>query len=252
MIILNTPQGTTDWLMQRLWKLTASEASANITSTGKLSKSEAALGAIDRMLAGIDLANVMLANRAKIDEMDEWDLKKFMAHYTGDKFSGSIHTERGHELEPDALAALAEKSGWEFQEVGMCVMGDSENGVISCSPDGIVLRANGQAITGAEVKSPCLHTWNKQLMSGEPAKAYKLQIHFSMAVCEVDSWHFGSYFPGKPLLYEHVRRDTFTDRVHQSLEDFKELYATRFADYKEKLGALEVEKQKEILEGSMF
>ena len=42
MIILDMPQGSIDWIIARLWRLTASKLDPVITSTGKLSNSIAA------------------------------------------------------------------------------------------------------------------------------------------------------------------------------------------------------------------
>jgi hypothetical protein len=234
MRIIDAPQGSLEWITNRLWRLTGSELKANITATGALSQSKAAMKAIDKLIAGIDLANVMHAKRDQIDQMDEWQLKKFMAHYNGESFSGSIHTERGNECEADAIAALSAIIGHQVEDVGMCVMGNDIDGVVACSPDGLVWQG-GCIIAGVEVKSPCLFGYYNHVAEGELPDEYKLQVHSGMAICEVDTWHFGSYFAGKPLFHLEVKRDDFTDTLERSLQQFRAVYQDRYDQLQEKL-----------------
>lgn len=237
MIALNYPQGSIEWITARLWRLTASRMSSVITSTGKLSKSEAAMGAIDKLIAGIALANEMTARAKEIDALDDWHLADFMANFTGDSFKGNRHTRRGEDREPDALAALAEKIGHEITDVGMCVMGDSKDGVVSCSPDGLIYQSR-RLIAGAEVKSPCLAVFYGHVAKGTLPDDYKLQVHSSMAICEVDTWHFASYFSGKPIFHVEVKRDEFTDTVERSLIEFRQIYEARYGIVTDALAAL--------------
>lgn len=237
MIVLNYPQKSIEWITSRLWRLTASEMKANITATGTLSTSKAAMKAIDKMIAGIDLANEINRNPAKIADMDEWELKKFMSHYNGDSFSGSIHTERGTECEPDAIAAMSEIIGTQIRDVGMCIMGDNLNGVVACSPDGLIWES-GRLIAGAEIKSPCLFGYYNHVTERELPDDYKLQVHAGMVICEVDLWHFGSHFKGKPLFHLPVKRDKFTDTLEKSLTEFRAIYADRYAKLQDQMAKL--------------
>lgn len=237
MIILDTPQGSIEWITARLWRLTGSELKSNITATGALSVSKAAMKNIDKLIAGIDLANEIIRNPGVIDGMDEWQLKKFMSHYNGDSFSGSIHTERGTECEPDAIAAMSAIIGTQIQDVGLCVMGDNPNGVVACSPDGLV-RDGGKIVAGVEIKSPCLFGYYNHVTEQELPDDYKLQVHSGMAICEVDLWHFGSFFQGKPLFHYPVKRDKFTDTLGKSLGEFRAIYAERYTKLKEQMTKL--------------
>jgi len=227
MIIIDTEQGSTDWITARLWRLTGSALKSNITSTGQLSKSQAAIAAIDKLIAGLDAANEMRTNPDAIAGLDDYGLQEWLSHYTGEKFSGNKHTRRGNDLEPDALAELQQRIGMQIDPVGMCIMGEHPNGVVSCSPDGLIYH-DGILIAGAEVKCPTLDTFYGYLADGGLPDKYKLQVHASMAICEVDQWHFAAYFKGKPLFHEHVKRDKFTDTLHQSLQDFRAMYEERY------------------------
>jgi len=237
MIILDAPQGSLDWIIQRLFRLTASDLSANITSTGQLSKSKAALKSIDKLIAGFDLAHALKEHESEISEMDEWELKKFMANYTGDSFSGNIHTERGKELEPDAIAAMQDRIGRQIVDVGMCVMGDDPNGLVSCSPDGLIYKAS-LIDEGAEVKAPCLSTYLRFVREDILPPEHALQVHAGMAICEVDAWNFGAYFKGKPLFYKKVNRDSFTDKLGDTFEKFNALYRDQFSEVQTKIESL--------------
>lgn len=238
MIALNLPQRSTEWICARLWRLTGSAMKKNITAAGELSKSEVALENIDKLIAGLDAVKVIEANPSIIDGMDDWQLQNFLATYTGDKFKGNIHTLRGNDLEPDAMAALCERVGMQSQDVGMCIMGDNLNGVVSCSPDALFL-SGCQIISGGEVKAPTLATYYGYVAAGVLPTEYKLQLHASMAICEVDTWHFGAYFVGRPLFYQCVKREKFTDTLAKSLEAFRQQYADRLHEVGEGLKKLQ-------------
>jgi YqaJ-like viral recombinase domain len=233
MVALNFPQGSIEWITARLWRLTASNMSAVITSTGSISTSEAAADHVDKLIAGITLANVLEQRSAELVELDDWKLKEFMSHYNGDKFNGSTHTRRGHDCEADAIAAMSQLIQTKIEDVGMCIMGNSERGVVSCSPDGLIYSGGG-LIAGAEVKSPSLSKYIGHVRRGMLPAEYRLQVHASMAICQVDAWHFGSYFEGEPLFHVHVRREKYTDAISASLEKFRANYEAQFHDYIEK------------------
>lgn len=237
MICLDLPQGSIEWRTARLWRLTASNMGAVITSTGALSASKVAMAHIDKLIAGIELANLLNSQPERVADMNERELTQFMANYNGEKFGGSLHTERGNDCEADAIAALSAMLGRQIVDVGMCIMGPSSNGVVSCSPDG-VLYSNGWLESGAEVKSPCLCNYYRHVIEDVFPEDYKLQVHASMAICEVDTWHFGSFFTGKPLFYKEVKRSAYTDKIAQSLIAFRTMYEERFHDLTQKMKIL--------------
>ena len=238
MIILNMPQGSIDWIKARLWRLTASELSCVLSpATGALSQSKAAKKHVDKLMAGIQLANVMNQQPDTFEDMNDRELSIFMAHYVGSAFSGNIHTERGNLFEADAIAAMSKKIGQQIQDVGMCLMGDDENSVVSCSPDGVLFN-DGKMTVGAEVKNPCLSGYLRHVREDVLPPEHALQVHSGMAICEVDTWHYGSYFDGEKLFYKEVKRDKYTDTIKKSLDKFTDVYRDQFADVTEKLEKL--------------
>lgn len=228
MVDLKLEQLSLDWHIARLWRLTSSDLKANITSTGKLSKSETATNSLNKLIAGMELANVMLETPDDIVNMEDWELSKFMADYTGDKFKGNVHTERGNKFESDAINALSERIGKTIHDGSMIVMGESSGGVVACSPDGQVKNEDSVMIEGCEVKCPCLAVYYGIIAKDELPSQWKLQVHASMAICGLETWHFGAFFPGKPLFYKEVKWDKDTDQVKESLEAFADTYKTQY------------------------
>jgi len=227
MIIIDTEQGSLDWITARLWRLTGSALKSNITATGALSKSQSAIAAIDKLIAGLDAANEIRTNPDAIAGLDDWQVQEWLSHYTGEKFSGNKHTRRGNDLEPDALAALQDRIGMQIDPVGMCIMGDDPNGVVSCSPDGLIYY-QGLLNAVAEVKCPTLATYYGWVREKKLPDEHHLQVHAEMAICEVDQAHFGGHVKGKPLFYVHVKRNGFTDVLEDSLKQFRNQYEEQF------------------------
>lgn len=231
MVIINTPQGSLDWFIQRLYRLTASEMSRNISpKTATLSKSEAATQAIDKLIAGITLANVMIARQKEFANMDDRELGNFMSAYTGEKFFSNRHTERGADREHVVIAKLRELTGLEFRDVGLCVMGDSVKGVISCSPDALIYK-DGELVSGAEVKNPSLCHYLRHIREGVLPDEYKLQVHASMVICSVDHWNFASYCAeaeASPIFHVVAKWDSYTDQLKKSLIEFQGIYMSQY------------------------
>ena len=233
MIIIETIQGSIEWQRNRWWRLTGSMLDKNVTSTGKLSESQAALKNIDRLIAGIDAAEEVRLNPSVLDGKDDWEVQEWLSHYTGEKFAGNKHTRRGNDLEPEALAALQDRIGIQIDPVGMCVMGDDRDergnptGVVSCSPDGLIYY-QGLLNAVAEVKCPTLSTFYGWVRENKLPDEHKLQCHAAMVICEVDQCHFGAHFKGKPLFYQHVKRDAYTDILEESLKQFRTQYEQQF------------------------
>jgi len=228
MVDLKLEQLSLDWHIARLWRLTSSDLKANITAGGKLSESETATKSINKLIAGMDLANVMQEAPENVISMEDWELSNFMADYTGDKFKGNIHTRRGNKLEDAAVNALSDKVGRAAHDGSMVVMGGSSGGVVACSPDIQFKDENSVMDEGGETKCPSLCTYYSYLLKDELPAEYKLQVHASMVVCDVQTWHFGAYFPGKPLFYKEVKWDSFTDKIKVALEGFTEAYRAQY------------------------
>lgn len=201
MNVSHCTQGSEEWFNLRRGRPTASRFKDIITpKTGVLSKSS-------------------------VGYMRELVTECFVPDYA--KFIGNKWTDRGTELEPEALEALAQRLDCEIEPVGFVTRDDE---VVGCSPDGLI-KGGGEFIAGAEVKCPAGHTHISYVEAGKLPDTYKPQVHGSMAVTGLDRWHFFSYFPGMQPLHVVVERDAYTDKVSKALDQF----LIDYRDYREKM-----------------
>lgn len=189
-------QGSDEWLNARKGRATASEFNKILTATGKLSKQ--ALGYMRK-----------LARECVCDDPQE--------------FMGNKFTEWGNEWEPVARQWFADNVDPNVKEVGFC--GRADGAPVGCSPDGLIVDAQGNYIQGLEIKCPQVDTHVGYLMEAKLPDAYKLQVHGSMAVTGLNKWHFVSFFPELPALWLTVERDEFTEKVSAALDQFVIDYA---------------------------
>lgn len=195
MIISNVEQGSEAWFNLRRGRPTASRFKDIITAAkGDLSKSSRRY-------------------------MRELVAECFVKDYA--KWEGNYWTDRGTELEPEALAAFSDKTGHDVKRVGFITRDD---GVIGCSPDGLVYAPTEAAdllIGGVEVKCPRTDTHIEYLESPEILPdQYRQQVHGSLAVTGLPCWHFFSYHPGMQPLHVVVNRDSYTEKVSDALDQF--------------------------------
>lgn len=187
----HTEQGTEGWLAARRGRPSASRFKDIITAkTGALSASSR-------------------------DYMAELIGETFCPEWTD--FAGNKFTDRGTELEPDARAAYEELTGYTVTEVGFITRVD---GIVGCSPDGLIACTNNNWSHGVELKCPAPKTHIGWMADGVLPDAHKQQVHGSMAVTGLMRWDFMSYFPGlKPFLIT-VIRDDYTTKISNALDQF--------------------------------
>lgn len=142
-------------------------------------------------------------------------------------FFGTPWTERGVDIEPEARVAFTELTGLNVQQVGFVTRDD---GVVGCSPDGLIFK-DAAINEGLELKCPAPKTHVRYVFEGVLPDEYKLQVHGSMAVTGLDSWHFFSYAPGVQPFHLVVHRDAYTEKLSATLDEFLLLYA----DLREKM-----------------
>ncbi len=174
MKIIDCIQGTEAWRQARLGVPTASQFGRILTpATRKLSKQ--ASGYIEELLA-------------------EWAIGE-----PCDGF-GNDFTERGTELEPEAVAAYELQAGLVTEEVGFVT---TDDGAFGCSPDRLV-GADG----GLEIKCPAAKTHIRYHLAFPDVPAqYIPQIQGSMWVTGRAWWDFFSYNPIIPPVLIRVERD---------------------------------------------
>lgn len=173
-IILTIPQGEDAWFQEKLGKLSASNASKLVTSTGKKSTSREGY------------LHTIVAERLTGERYDTFK-------------SDAMETGNTREQESRDLFELM--TGDTIEQVGLIY--PDEDRKILCSPDGIC-QAKGY---GLELKNVIPKTMIKYLLKNVVPSEYVIQIQFSLMVTGFEYWVFFAYSPNlKPLLLK-VERD---------------------------------------------
>lgn len=135
------------------------------------------------------------------------------------KFLGNFWTDRGTEMEPEARKAFEAHTGLVTDQVAF-VTADRWQHVVGCSPDSLIKGADGEYISGLELKCPSPFMHAEYIEDGVLPDEYKAQVHGSMAVTGLNRWEFFSYFPGLAPFHLTVWRDTYTDKLTEALDKF--------------------------------
>lgn len=174
MIILNHEQGSDEWHAARCGILTASVMSCLLVD----GKGIAGFGA-----GALTLMNELIGER-------------FTGEAAG-KFGGNSHTERGHELEPQARAFVSERLGVEIVNVGIIL-----NHGCGYSPDGLI---GDDGLIEIKTKLPKLQI--DVILDGVIPKDHVVQCQVGLWVSERDHIDFASFWPGMPLFHKRAGRD---------------------------------------------
>lgn len=182
------PQRSPEWFAIRAGIPTASDAGKLITSTGKKSTQQA------------DYAYQLAADLYAGKPLDRWE--------------GNASTERGRELEGEALKAYREDTGAWIETVGFCT---DDDGYYGCSPDGLT--------DDGMVEIKCLGAKNhvKALVYHNKTKCappdYIPQVHMQMLVCNRGWCDLFYYHPDLPnLIVRQYKVDTLQRALIEQLE----------------------------------
>ena len=199
MRVIDSVQGTPEWLESRLGCPSGSGFDKLITATGK--PSTQAEGYINQLIAEL------LTGETTYVKKTEW-------------------MERGNELEPRARDYFELATGNTVVETGFCKHDELECGV---SPDGIV-GDNGLI----EIKCPAPSTHVAYLRSGVLPTKYKQQVQGQMWITERDWCDFLSYHPSMPALLVRVERDKdYIDLLAAEVEKACNTIQTQYQKLKE-------------------
>ena len=193
-------QGSEEWFAMRKGRPTASRFSEFVTT---------AKGDLSRAKSGTGLSS---GARSYVAELIG---ECFCHDFIG--FAGNRFTDRGTELEPEARAAFVVATGTTVEQVGFCTRDD---GIVGCSPDGLLISPDGTRYAGLEIKCPIPKTHVGYVLDGVLPDDYKQQVHGAMAVTGLREWHFYSYFPGMQALHVLVRWDDYTTKLSAALDEF--------------------------------
>lgn len=140
-----------------------------------------------------------------------------------DGFQGNRHTDRGCELEPEALDAYAFEHDQTLTPIGFAL---NDAGTLGCSPDAGVLGVGTELVGGVEAKCPDGKTHIAWWRAGGLPAEHRAQVHGSLIVTGLPWWDFISYCPPYPLLVVRVVPDPFTDKLRECLAKFLQEYGT--------------------------
>jgi predicted phage-related endonuclease len=207
MIVMdNVQQGSERWFAMRRGRPTASNFSRILTAK-KVELAAARWAYMDELIA-----------ECYWPELNKWE--------------GNFWTDRGEELEPIAREDFSKRTGMTVKQVGFITRDD---GIVGCSPDGLIVDADGNWLSGLEMKCPAPKTHVRYVREGELPDDYKAQVHGSMAVTGLDTWHFFSYCPRLQPFHLVVERDAYTERLSKALDTFLIEYQEVLADVRPKL-----------------
>lgn len=128
--------------------------------------------------------------------MNELIGERFTGEAAG-KFGGNGHTERGHELEPQARAFVSERLGIQIVNVGIIL-----NHGCGYSPDGLV---GDDGLIEIKTKLPKLQI--DVILEGVIPKEHVVQCQVGLWISERDHIDFASFWPGMPLFHKRAGRD---------------------------------------------
>ena len=186
--ILTCQQGSDEWLQARLGIPTAS-CFATVMAKGKGGGESKTRLTYMRKLAG-----------------------EIITGQPADHFTNH-HTERGHEMEPEARNIYAFMHDCEPELVGFI-----RSGPKGCSPDSLV-NANGMV----EIKTKLPHLQIECIDCGSVPAEHKAQCQGNLWVAEREWIDFVSYWPGLPLFVVREHRDEeYISKIADAVDQFND------------------------------
>lgn len=118
---------------------------------------------------------------------------------TGEPMEGfsNEHTERGHEMEPEARDLYQFQTGAELRRVGFI-----RNGRAGCSPD-CLIGDNG----GLEIKTKLPHLLIDLMLKNEFPSEHRAQVQGTLWITGREWWDIAVYYRGAPLFTKRATRD---------------------------------------------
>lgn len=186
---IEVEQGSMDWLQARIGIPTASGFEKIITPTGKPS--------------------------AQAEAYSEKLLAEYILGYPVETFTGNAHTERGKELEPQAVKFYEVQKDIDTKPVGFCT---DDARTMGASPDRLV---GDDGLL--EIKCPAPQTHVHYLLTGEIDKGYWPQVQGQLLVTGRKWVDWLSYHPEMPPVIIRVERDEeYLATMEKLLKDFTE------------------------------
>lgn len=188
MEIITCEQGTPEWFQSRLGIPTASEFSTVMASGRGGGESKTRKTYLYKLAGEI---------------------------ITGEPSEGfsNAHTERGHEMEPEARAAYAFMKDAEPEQVGFI-----RNGRAGASPDSL-LGSDGLL----EIKTKLPHLMIEAILRGGMPPEHRAQCQGQLWIAEREWLDIAVYWPGMPIFVHREQRDPqFIASLAKAVSDFNE------------------------------
>ena len=184
MKIIDVEQGTPEWLQARVGIPTAS--------------------AFDRIITSKTLKLSAQAAKYRYELIAEWTLGHPLDSGT------NAWMNRGSDLEAEARNAYEFLTENTVEQVGFVT---TDDGLIGCSPDGLVGDDGG-----VEIKCPGAAKHVENMRSHDD---YRIQIYGCMWICERAWWDFVSYCPGfSPVVRRVERDDEIIGKIEKAVRKF--------------------------------
>ena len=207
MIVHDIEQGSADWFAVRAGIPTASEfhrivkpgGEPRTKKDGTPYKSSAGELADGRWTYAFELAAERLLGESK------------------QSIDGLQWVERGKLLESDAVAHFEFVRSRKTAKVGFIT---PDHGKWGCSPDRLVVGADGDPLEALEIKCPAAPKHLEYFING-PGTNYRCQVQGSLLTMGFDRWFFESYHPQLPeVLIPFERDEEFIAKLEAGLIQF--------------------------------
>lgn len=130
----------------------------------------------------------------------------------------TVHMRNGINSEPHARRWYEYERTCTVRQCGLVI---ADDGLLCCSPDGLVGDEGG-----TEIKCPELKQHLEYVLDGKLPDDYKPQVHGTLLVTGRPWWDFVSYHPEAPQqLLVRVVPDEFTAKLRTCLDTFIKMYA---------------------------
>ena len=184
-------QGSAEWYSIRAGKPTASCFEKILSPTGKTSTQANAY------------AELLLAELMTGGQVSTW--------------AGNQHTERGRELESDAVVLYEIQTNTVTEQVGFIEEYESGyNQPAGCSPDRLI--GNDGLL---EIKCPAPHTHLKYLLDNKIPIKYIPQVQGQLYITNCEWCDWMSYHPDMPPLIIRIKRDEeYITKLSEALRKF--------------------------------
>ncbi len=128
----------------------------------------------------------------------------------------------GCNREPEARRFVAHDLDCIVQQCALIV---HDGGILSASPDGLIVNGSGEIEAGLELKNPLLATHAKYVMKPEGLlNDYRPQVQGCLLISGLPQWELYSYCPPLPAVHLTVKPDDYTLKLSDALQSFLSRY----------------------------